>query len=529
MTSCTTRARSTAARAGPCGRASPRSCAGRRSGPRPTPVPGRPGGSARRTPAAAPRAGSASRPPSARGQVAARQRQDRLDERSALGWPADPAVEDAVELGPPSGPRGPGASADAGGELQRRSAAQKSATGPFGGDATTEPCPTLSVRANADSTASVTGVMSGTCPERRAAAGCPLEWFPGGPTGTGGGQPRGRSPPAPCGKYAAAMAMLRQTVLDSPRAAPGRRVLAPVPRPGLPAGDSCRWLARPTRTARTGWCCATRTAASGWRSSGSTSWPGRAGRCRVPEAAAPGPDRAGHRRPRRRARAGARPRRDPAGRPPGNATRRSRCGSTATGNGTHFLHLRRLDRGAGAGWRGRTGPWSTERSAAADARSRPGLGTMTFGTETDEAGSHAQLDASSRPAAPGRHRRRLLRRRVGGDHRPLARRPARRGAGRVVLATKGRFPMGDDPNDLGLSAGTYPGAGRLAAPARRRDGRPLPGARLGPGDPAGGDAAHARRLRPAGKVRYFGLSNFTGWQVPKAVQLARARGAGPPR
>ena len=49
------------------------------------------------------------------------------------------------------------------------------------------------------------------------------------------------------------------------------------------------------------------------------------------------------------------------------------------------------------------------------------LGTMTFGTETDE-------EASPRPARPvrrgrrqpGRHRRRVQQRRLGADHRSLA-------------------------------------------------------------------------------------------------------------
>ena len=52
------------------------------------------------------------------------------------------------------------------------------------------------------------------------------------------------------------------------------------------------------------------------------------------------------------------------------------------------------------------------------------LGTMTFGNETDEAGAHAQLDGTSRPAATWSTRRRYTHG-VSGDHRPLARdRPA---------------------------------------------------------------------------------------------------------
>ncbi len=68
---------------------------------------------------------------------------------------------------------------------------------------------------------------------------------------------------------------------------------------------------------------------------------------------------------------------------------------------------------------------------------------------------------------------------------------------RVVLATKGRFPMADDPNGVGLSARHLTRA--LDASLQRLGvdaDRPLPGARLRPAHPAGGDAPHVRRLHP---------------------------------
>ena len=93
-----------------------------------------------------------------------------------------------------------------------------------------------------------------------------------------------------------------------------------------------------------------------------------------------------------------------------------------------------------------------------------------------------------------RHRRRLQRRR-------LARRSSAAGSPRtrprraqMVVATKGRFPMGAGPNDLGTSRRHLAhGARRLAAAARGRADRPLPDARLGRADPARGDAALPRR------------------------------------
>ena len=80
------------------------------------------------------------------------------------------------------------------------------------------------------------------------------------------------------------------------------------------------------------------------------------------------------------------------------------------------------------------------------------LGTMTFGNESDEDVSHAQLDRFI--AAGGTlidtadvYTRGASEEIIG---RWLAHQPA--GVrGQVVLATKGRFAMGDGPNDLGLS------------------------------------------------------------------------------
>src|SRR3954466_7980875 len=80
------------------------------------------------------------------------------------------------------------------------------------------------------------------------------------------------------------------------------------------------------------------------------------------------------------------------------------------------------------------------------------LGTMTFGDETDEAGAHEQLDrfveaggalVGTADAYSGGVSREII-------GRWLAPRPAEM-RDQVVLATKGRFPMGDGRNDVGLS------------------------------------------------------------------------------
>jgi aryl-alcohol dehydrogenase-like predicted oxidoreductase len=155
---------------------------------------------------------------------------------------------------------------------------------------------------------------------------------------------------------------------------------------------------------------------------------------------------------------------------------------------------------------------------------------MTFGVETEEPEAHRQLDQfldaggtlvdTADTYGTGRSEEII--------GRWFASRPAEV-TGRVVLATKGRFPQDDDPNGAGLSA--------------RHLTRALDGSlrRLGL-DAVDLYQAHAfdpwtpleETLRTmdgfvrAGKARYYGLSNFTGWQLTKAVHLARLMGvAGP--
>jgi aryl-alcohol dehydrogenase-like predicted oxidoreductase len=154
------------------------------------------------------------------------------------------------------------------------------------------------------------------------------------------------------------------------------------------------------------------------------------------------------------------------------------------------------------------------------------LGTMTFGAETDEEGSHDQLDAFVEAGGnlidtADVYSRGLSESIIG---RWLANRPYDV-RDSVVIATKGRFPMGDDVNQLGLS--------------RRHLQRALDDSlrRLGvecvdlyqvhswdPVTPLEETLATLDDMVRSGKVRYVGLSNYTGWQVQKAVALAKANG-----
>jgi aryl-alcohol dehydrogenase-like predicted oxidoreductase len=152
------------------------------------------------------------------------------------------------------------------------------------------------------------------------------------------------------------------------------------------------------------------------------------------------------------------------------------------------------------------------------------LGTMTFGSETDEAGAHRQLDRFTE---------------VGGTFvdtadvysgglseeiigRWLSSRPADV-TEPVVLATKGRFAINPAPNGDGLSARHLTRA--LDASLRRlgRDSVDLYQVHAyDPWTPLEETLRTLDGFIQAGKIRYYGLSNFTGWQLTKVVHLARA-------
>ena len=155
---------------------------------------------------------------------------------------------------------------------------------------------------------------------------------------------------------------------------------------------------------------------------------------------------------------------------------------------------------------------------------------MTFGVEADEPEAHRQLDRFLE--AGGTLVDTANTYGAGGSEEIIGRWFASRPAevtGRVVLATKGRFPLDDAPNGSGLSARHLTRA--LDASLRRLglDGVDLYQAHaFDPWTPLEETLRTLDGFVQAGKARYYGLSNFTGWQLTKAVHLARAMNiAGP--
>ncbi len=157
------------------------------------------------------------------------------------------------------------------------------------------------------------------------------------------------------------------------------------------------------------------------------------------------------------------------------------------------------------------------------------LGTMTFGAEATEEASHAILDSYA--AAGGNfidtadvYSAGVSEEIIG---RWLAQRPKARD--RMVLATKGRFPMGTAPNDVGTSRRRLTRA--LDSSLRRLGVEQIDLFQLHAWDPITPLEETLRFLDDSvrsGKIAYYGFSNFLGWQLTKAVHIARANGWSPP-
>jgi aryl-alcohol dehydrogenase-like predicted oxidoreductase len=156
------------------------------------------------------------------------------------------------------------------------------------------------------------------------------------------------------------------------------------------------------------------------------------------------------------------------------------------------------------------------------------LGTMTFGAESDEQVATAQLDRfleqggnfldTADVYADGESE--------GIIGRWFAARPGVRD--QEVVATKGRFPRGDGPNDVGLSRVSLTRA--LDASLRRLGVETIDLYQAHAWDPLTPIEETLRFFDDAvraGKVQYVGVSNFIGWQLQKAALLARQLGLAP--
>ena len=158
------------------------------------------------------------------------------------------------------------------------------------------------------------------------------------------------------------------------------------------------------------------------------------------------------------------------------------------------------------------------------------LGTMTFGAESDEKISHQQLDRFVEAGGTFVDTADVY---AQGESESIigrwfAARPAEL-SDQVVLATKGRFPTTADPNGAGLSARHLTRA--LDASLARLGLEVIDLYQAHSFDPLTPLDETLRTMDGfvrAGKIRYYGFSNFTGWQLTKAVHLARELGLAAP-
>jgi aryl-alcohol dehydrogenase (NADP+) len=156
------------------------------------------------------------------------------------------------------------------------------------------------------------------------------------------------------------------------------------------------------------------------------------------------------------------------------------------------------------------------------------LGTMTFGNESDESVSHAQLDRFVEVGGNFIDTANVYSRGVSEEiiGRWLAKRAGVRD--QVVIATKGRFAMGEGPNDLGLSRVSLSRALDASLSRLGIDTIDLYQAHAwDPITPIEETLRFYDDAVRAGKIRYVGVSNFTGWQLQKAALLTKFLGLPP--
>ncbi|WP_104126198.1 aldo/keto reductase [Cryobacterium sp. Y57] len=153
------------------------------------------------------------------------------------------------------------------------------------------------------------------------------------------------------------------------------------------------------------------------------------------------------------------------------------------------------------------------------------LGTMTFGAETDAEQAHAQLDLYTEAGGTMLETADVY---SSGQSEEIVgewlRGQSALARNRLVIAGKGRFPVGVDPRDSGTS--------------RRHLRRALDGTlrRLGvdhidlyqvhswdPITPLDETLGFLEFAVQSGKISYAGLSNFLGWQIAQAASAARGR------
>ncbi len=153
------------------------------------------------------------------------------------------------------------------------------------------------------------------------------------------------------------------------------------------------------------------------------------------------------------------------------------------------------------------------------------LGTMTFGRENEasEAESHAMLDRFVAAGGNFIDSANVYSRGISEEIVGRWLRNQRRDD--LVVATKVRFPMGEGPNEHGVSRKHI--LSSVEASLRRLQTDYLDLYQVHCWDaqtPLEETLSTLHGLVERGAVRYLGVSNYTGWQLQRAIDLSRERG-----
>ncbi|HSH78445.1 MAG TPA: aldo/keto reductase [Herpetosiphonaceae bacterium] len=151
------------------------------------------------------------------------------------------------------------------------------------------------------------------------------------------------------------------------------------------------------------------------------------------------------------------------------------------------------------------------------------LGTMTFGRETSSQESHQILDLFVDAGGNFVDTADVYNR--GASEQIIGHWLKNQQRDDLVIATKVRFPMGDKPNDVGLSRKHILSGVDASLRRLQTDYLDLYQVHAWDGTAWLPETLSAlNSLVQSGKVRYIGASNFTGWQLQKAIDLSRQMG-----
>jgi aryl-alcohol dehydrogenase-like predicted oxidoreductase len=148
---------------------------------------------------------------------------------------------------------------------------------------------------------------------------------------------------------------------------------------------------------------------------------------------------------------------------------------------------------------------------------------MTFGRETEEDDSYALMDRFAEAGGNFIDTANVYSR--GGSETIVGRWLKEKRREDYVIATKVRWPMGDAPNDQGLSRKHILAAVDASLSRLQTDYIDL--YQIHGWDPSAAmeeTLGTLHKLVGSGKVRYIGASNVTGWQLQKFMDLSKQMG-----